>query len=112
GELRERISGLLSRLHQAETKRLKLWRQQADRLRDARVLQSPKNYLEDRRVLLDHQLSRLGSAVKQQLLRKNQGYVRARTALEAMSPLLVLGRGYSMTRDRQGRVLTDAAAVK
>ena len=112
GELRERISGLLSRLHQAETKRLKLWRQQADRLRDARVLQSPKNYLEDRRVLLDHQLSRLESAVKQQLLRKNQGYVRARTALEAMSPLLVLGRGYSMTRDRQGRVLTDAAAVK
>ena len=112
GELRERISGLLSRLHQAETKRLKLWRQQADRLRDARVLQSPKNYLEDRRVLLDHQLSRLESAVKQQLLRKNQGYGRARTALEAMSPLLVLGRGYSMTRDRQGRVLTDAAAVK
>ena len=69
GELRERISGLLSRLHQAETKRLKLWRQQADRLRDARVLQSPKNYLEDRRVLLDHQLSRLESAVKQRLWR-------------------------------------------
>ena len=112
GELRERISGLLSRLHQAETKRLKLWRQQADRLRDARVLQSPKNYLEDRRVLLDHQLSRLESAVKQQLLRKNQGYVRARTALEAMSPLHVLPRGYSMTRDAAGHVLTDAAAVR
>ena len=112
GELRERISGLLSRLHQAETKRLKLWRQQADRLRDARVLQSPKNYLEDRRVLLDHQLSRLESAVKQQLLRKNQGYVRARTALEAMSPLKVLLRGYAMVQDESGQVVRSVSQVK
>ena len=35
-----------------------------------------------------------------------------RTALEAMSPLKVLSRGYAMTRDSAGRVVTDAAALK
>jgi exodeoxyribonuclease VII large subunit len=36
---------------------------------------------------------------------------RLRVALSGLSPEAVLGRGYSITRDSQGRVLTDAAQV-
>lgn len=111
GELRERLLSLQTRLAQAETKRLKLWRQEVEKLRTARVLQSPTNYLEDRRLLVDYQQNKLLAAVRQALLRKKQGYVRLRTALESMSPMGVLARGYAMTRDGAGRVITDSAAL-
>ena len=111
GELRERLLSLQTRLAQAETKRLKLWRQAVEKLRTARVLQSPTNYLEDRRLLVDYQQNKLLAAVRQALLRKKQGYVRLRTALESMSPMGVLARGYAMTRDGAGRVITDSAAL-
>ena len=112
GELRERIDTLLGRLCQAEERRVKLTRQQVEKLRTARVLQNPRNYLEDRRLLLDFQLNKLLAAGRQQILKNQQRFVAQRTALEAMSPLKVLSRGYSMARDGAGRVLTDAAAVK
>ena len=111
GELRERLLSLQTRLAQAETKRLKLWRQEVEKLRTARVLQSPTNYLEDRRLLVDYQQNKLLATVRQGLLRKKQGYVRLRTALESMSPMGVLARGYAMTRDGAGRVITDSAAL-
>ena len=112
GELRERIAALRLRLAQAEERRLKLIRQQVEKLQSARVLQNPKNYLEDRRLLLDFQQNKLTAAMRQLVLKKQQDFVARRTALEAMSPLKVLSRGYAMTRDGAGRVVTDAAALK
>lgn len=112
GELRERIAALRLRLAQAEERRLKLIRQQVEKLQSARVLQNPKNYLEDRRLLLDFQQNKLTAAMRQLVLKKQQDFVARRTALEAMSPLKVLSRGYAMTRDSAGRVVTDAAALK
>ena len=112
GELRERIAALRLRLAQAEERRLKLIRQQVEKLQSARVLQNPKNYLEDRRLLLDFQQNKLTAAMRQPVLKKQQDFVARRTALEAMSPLKVLSRGYAMTRDSAGRVVTDAAALK
>ena len=112
GELRERIAALRLRLAQAEERRLKLIRQQVEKLQSARVLQNPKNYLEDRRLLLDFQQNKLTAAMRQLVLKKQQDFVARHTALEAMSPLKVLSRGYAMTRDSAGRVVTDAAALK
>ena len=112
GELRERIAALRLRLAQAEERRLKLIRQQVEKLQSARVLQNPKNYLEDRRLLLDFQQNKLTAAMRQLVRKKQQDFVARRTALEAMSPLKVLSRGYAMTRDSAGRVVTDAAALK
>ena len=112
GGLRERIAALRLRLAQAEERRLKLIRQQVEKLQSARVLQNPKNYLEDRRLLLDFQQNKLTAAMRQLVLKKQQDFVARRTALEAMSPLKVLSRGYAMTRDSAGRVVTDAAALK
>ncbi|HEY6724964.1 MAG TPA: exodeoxyribonuclease VII large subunit, partial [Polyangiaceae bacterium] len=33
------------------------------------------------------------------------------TRIEALSPLAVLGRGYAIARDLEGKVITDAAAL-
>ena len=111
-ELRERLLSAQSRLQQAQTRQLKLARQRLDGLKSKRVLQSPMNYLQDRRMLLDYQQKQLTACARQLLDKKKQRFIRLTAALDAMSPLKVLSRGYSMTRDQNGHVLRDAGAVQ
>jgi len=107
-ELRQQLQSLQSRLQQAMTRKLKLSRQQLDNLKSKRVLQSPMNYLQDRRMLVDYHQKQLNACMHQHLNGKKQALIRLAAGLDAMSPLKVLARGYSMTRDGQGRVLTQA----
>ena len=46
------------------------------------------------------------------LQRRRERLQRALVALESLSPLAVLARGYSVTRDENGAVLTDAGVVE
>lgn len=107
-ELRDRLLNLQSRMQQAMGKQMKLYRQNLDNLRTKRVLQSPVNYLQDRRLLVDFQQKQLNAIMQQLLSQKKQAYIRFTASLEAMSPLKVLSRGYSVTRDGSGMVVTAA----
>ena len=107
-ELRQQLQSLQSRMQQAMTRKLKLSRQQLDNLKSKRVLQSPMNYLQDRRMLVDYHQKQLNACMHQHLSGKKQALIRLAAGLDAMSPLKVLARGYSMTRDGQGCVLTQA----
>lgn len=111
-ELREKMNMLRVRLNQAMQRQLKLSRQKVDALQNKRVLQSPMNYVQDRRMLLDYQQKRLLSVMQQTTGWRRQQFVRLTAALDAMSPLKVLARGYSMTKDVNGNVVTDASRLK
>ena len=43
---------------------------------------------------------------------KKQRFVRLTAALDAMSPLKVLSRGYSMVTDESGKLVTSASTVR
>lgn len=92
-------------------KRLKQERQHLSALASARSLRSPQNYINDRRLLLDHTHQRLCGASAQLLSRKREQFVRLTAKLDAMSPLKVLSRGYSMTTDGEGKLLKSVSAV-
>ena len=92
-------------------KRLKQERQHLSALASARSLRSPQNYINDRRLLLDHTHQRLCGASAQLLSRKREQFVRLTAKLDAMSPLKVLSRGYSMTTDGEGILLKSVSAV-
>ena len=111
-DLRERILSLQSRLQQAMNRKVKLSRQQLDGLQSKRVLQSPMIYLQDKRMLLDYQEKRLAAQMQQSVAQKKQRFIRLTSAMDAMSPLKVLARGYAMAKNTRGHVLTDAAAVQ
>ena len=71
------------------------------------MLKSPAGFIDRRREDLDHLSHRLTAAETQLLGEKKREYVRLAAALDAMSPLKVLARGFSVTTDADGRVVRD-----
>ena len=111
-ELRKKLQMLQSSMLQSVQKNVKLGRQRLNGLAEKRVLQSPLNYLEDRRVLLDFLSTRLQAAQQKTLHEKKQQFIRLTAALDAMSPLKVLARGYSMVSGPDGALLRRASDVQ
>lgn len=72
------------------------------------MLTDPGAYFRDRRLLLDYQGQRLGHGAGQ-ILSPGRGSAWPGTAaaLDAMSPLKVLGRGYSIARNENGTLIAS-----
>lgn len=111
-ELREKLYAMQAALTAEAQKNLKLARQRLLNYQNARVLQNPKNYLDDRRMLLDHLSQKLGAAANQAVLRKKHQFVSYAAKLEAMSPLKVLSRGYGMVCAEDGSVVQTVNGLK
>lgn len=111
-ELRKKLQMMQSAMLQSVQKNVKLGRQRLSGLAEKRVLQSPLNYLEDRRMLLDFLSTRLQAAQQKTLHEKKQQFIRLTAALDAMSPLKVLARGYGMVSGPDGALLRRASDVQ
>ena len=110
-ELRRRMAQLSARMSAAVEKKISLSRRQLDALAKKRVLQSPRFYIEDKRLTLDYAQRRLLAASQQLLAGKKQRFISLTAKLDAMSPLKVLARGYSVTRRADGSVVRGAEDV-
>ena len=110
-ELRQLLRHISGRMENAVLQNIKLRKQRLDALRSKRVLQSPENYLQDRRQQLDHVQVRLAACARQYLDSKKQKFVRLTSGLDAMSPLKVFSRGYSMTKDENGALIRSINEV-
>ena len=97
-DLRQHLAAQQAILLTQMQKRLKTERQRVAALASARCLRSPVNYLNDRRMVLDYLQRRLCAAAQKLLSRDRERFVRLTAKLDAMSPLKVLGRGYSLVR--------------
>ena len=107
----EVYSALLStgaRLEQRMEHRLSSRRQRLEQLGRSRVLTDPTAYIRDKRMLLDYQSSRLSRGLERSLSEQKERAARLAAALDAMSPLKVLGRGYAIAQKADGTVLTKA----
>ena len=76
------------------------------------ALQSPMGYLEQKEKSLELLKNRLISAENQVISRSNQRYIALTAKLDAMSPLKVLTRGYSMAQKKGGEVVTSVKQVE
>ena len=110
-DVRALLLSLENRLGQAERKRLDALASRLNELSARPVLLSPTGFLQNRRLDVDRLSDRLNAAEKHLLLAKRQEYVRLVSSLEAMSPLKVLARGFSVATDASGAILRDAKAV-
>ncbi len=110
-ELRVYLNQLQNRMAQALLKQLRVSRAELDRLSKSRALQSPDYLVAEKRQRLDFLQGRLSAAFSAQLSSRRQRFVRAAAALDAMSPLRVLGRGYAMVKSASGDVVKSYADV-
>ena len=104
-ELLRYLKDSAARIVQAETGRIALQRQRLDTLAHKRVLRDQMAYVQDKRMLLTHVQQRLGDLGGQLVSRRREKFSALAAALDAMSPLKVLGRGYAMVQDEQGSVI-------
>ena len=111
-ELRQQLDAKRSLLLTLMQKKLKQERQAVSALASARSLRSPINYLNDQRLRLDYTHRRLGAASTKLLNKNREQFVRLTAKLDAMSPLKVLGRGYSVTLNEKGQLVKSVKAVK
>ena len=101
-----------TRLKQSITRDLKTRRQRLFDISNKRVLQSPKYYIDDRRIQVDRGAERLVAAIRGQLHKRRERFARFAASLDAMSPLKVLGRGYTIAKKDDGKIIKTATDVK
>lgn len=86
-------------------RQLKSARQRLEALAASPSMASPANYLEQKKKQLEILQNRMIAAQNQNISRKKQRYIAAVAKLDAMSPLKVMTRGYSVVRGSNGELL-------
>lgn len=110
--LRQSLDAQVSAMAAALTRQIKASRQHLNALAASPALQSPTGYLEQKRQQLLLLKNRLISAQNQSIAARKQKYIAAAAKLDAMSPLKVLTRGYSMTRKEDGTVVRSVSQTE
>ena len=109
-EIREALQSRDIRMAQALRKKLELLSRRLEELAKRPALTDPEVYLGAKRMALDHARERLGSAGDRLLAEKRKNQVALAAKLDALSPLKVLGRGYSIAQ-RDGKAIRRAEDV-
>ena len=98
------IATAMNRQIQAASRHLKV-------LSESPALKSPEGYLLQRKNHLELLRNRLIAAQNQQIHSKARRYAALTAKLDAMSPLKVLSRGYSMTQSENGQIIRSVHDV-
>lgn len=110
--LRQNLDAMASAMATAFARQLKAAKQHLTMLARSPALQSPTGYIEQREKNLELLKNRLISAQNRNITQKNQRYIAAVSKLDAMSPLKVLTRGYSMAQTDMGTVIRSVSQVE
>jgi exodeoxyribonuclease VII large subunit len=111
-ELLEGLTGIADRLRELMTKRLQNAQQRCQDMAQRRAFRLPLERVRELERRLDEWGERLHRAVRQRLQRATQTVSATAARLESLSPLNVLGRGYSLTRSESGQVVRSAEQVR
>ena len=106
-EVRAALEADRDRLAAAVRGRLDRERRALDRLASSRAMTEPASYFKDKRLLLDYQSGRLVRAMERLTGGRRERLSSLAAALDAMSPLKVLGRGYAIARRADGKVISS-----
>lgn len=110
--LRQSLDAMSGAMLTALSRQVKGERQRLRALSASPALQSPVGYLNQRRQGLQLLTNRLISAQTQSVERRKRRCVELAAKLDAMSPLKVFTRGYSMAKTRDGSVLRSVTQVQ
>lgn len=107
---KEMLSAAVYRMQSAVEDRLGLELARVELKKSALMRLNPENYIDSLRVKFDKASMAMDSAAKQNIAVKAKEFSALCAKLDAMSPLKILARGYSVA-SKDGRILTDSACV-
>jgi exodeoxyribonuclease VII large subunit len=110
--LRQNLDSMSAAMSTALLRQVKTARQHLNTLSASPALQSPVSYLNQKRKNLELLQNRMGAAQSNILHRRKQQFVGLTAKLDAMSPLKVLTRGYSMAQTEEGAVLRSVQQIE
>lgn len=111
-EMKQRLDHVAGRLASSLRERAASARQRLEMLASRRVLTRPFDRLRQHEVGLDEWQRRLTQAARSRQQRAAEEIGRIAASLDALSPLGVLERGYSITQSEDGSVLRDCGQVQ
>lgn len=109
--LRQSLDAISNAIASSLNRQVKAARQHLMVLSASPALQGPTGYLEQRNQSVELLKNRLVAAQNQNITRAKQRYIAQISKLEAMSPLKVLTRGYSMVQTERGEVVRSVSQV-
>ena len=110
-ELLQRLWDRRLQIVRAQSAKLELLRHRLDALSAKRVLTDPMAFVQDKQMLLAHLQKELGYAGESCLNAPRRKLGSLAASLDALSPLKVLGRGFSMLTSEQGEIVKSTKDV-
>ena len=110
--LLQTLDTMSAAMETAVTRQIKNARKHLDVLAGSSALRSPMGYLDQKKRQLELLRTRLISGQNQAINRKNTQFVGLTAKLDAMSPLKVLTRGYSMAQKSDSQVIRSVDQVE
>lgn len=110
--LRQMLDSMSGSMAAVLSRQIKAGRMQLKAISSGAALQSPVSYIHARKNALDLVKNRLTSTFSTAVHGKKQQFLTNTAKLDAMSPLKVLTRGYSMTMLDTGAVVTSVDQLK
>ena len=110
--LRQNLDAMSNAMASSLSRQVKAARQHLKVLSASQALRSPTGYLEQRSQSVELLKNRLVAAQNQNITRARQRFIAQISKLEAMSPLKVLTRGYSMAQTQRGEVVRSINQVE
>ena len=107
GEISAALEGCRGRLTGEAAHLLGGYRRELDRLARSRAMTDPAAYFKEKRLFLDYQSGRLAHGLERSLSGRRERLSKLAAALDAMSPLKVLGRGYTIAQGEEGKILSS-----
>ncbi|MCA9065006.1 MAG: exodeoxyribonuclease VII large subunit [Planctomycetaceae bacterium] len=101
----------VERMRQTLSVRIRHLRTQLEAMESRAVFQRPQTIVDDRRLTVDELCERLGVAATRRVEQGRQALGTISAALDALSPLKVLSRGYSLTESHDGQLIRSVDQV-
>ncbi len=111
-ELREKFNNVYSRLYTCANRIAERGRLRLKVLSESSALKNPLGYLDNNRIYLDSLQKSLENSYKSILNQKRQDIAVSASKLDALSPLSALSRGFSLTKDKSGKVVKSVKQLK
>ncbi len=93
------------RISSAMSAKLKIYREYLRNASEKKVMRSPEAYIQEKRLLLDFLSEKLVSNAGLKIVKTREHFSRLTAALDAMSPLKVISRGYTIASTSDGRIV-------